>query len=166
LQWDIYYRTNPTVSLIKNLWFNLFCLQICPSTHCFISILKNFEQITWDGVPDGTRSIVILADNIDNNAAIHWLAVNIDSRERAFREGQSGRCNWWEMLYRRCPKGRLPASTLEMPNYWGWWRYTGFCPPAQVEQRFRIRVFAQVTSQRSTQFGKNRKIEKIKYVGV
>lgn len=161
LQWDLFYKYNPHVSpfhrehtsqptsLIHTTSFILFHTTSHVisrfARNCFSTSCRPSSQVKWDGTPIGTLSIVILADDIDANARIHWLAVNIDPREHEFFIGQSGRCNWWQMLYNRCPAGRLPASTLELPNRWRRWRYTSFCPPADKEHRYRIRVFAQVS---------------------
>eukprot|EP00300_Choanocystis_sp_HF-7_P024177 c25586_g1_i1.p1 GENE.c25586_g1_i1~~c25586_g1_i1.p1 ORF type:complete len:528 (-),score=84.49 c25586_g1_i1:372-1955(-) len=115
----------------------------CCTGHWSDLFFRPNPRVFWDGEPEETRSYVILADDIDSNGNIHWLATGIDSREHGFQMGVSGSCSWWQMLYKRCPKGKLPAATLELPNRWGWWRYTAFCPPDLEIHRYRIRVFAQ-----------------------
>lgn len=100
-------------------------------------------EVVWDGLPDATRSVVILLDGIEENAQVYWLVTNIDPREHIFRDGTSGQCDQWQMRYRGCPPGRIPAAAFERQNFNGWFKFSALCPPGRDTHKYRLRVFAQ-----------------------
>eukprot|EP00301_Raphidiophrys_heterophryoidea_P027466 c9670_g1_i1.p1 GENE.c9670_g1_i1~~c9670_g1_i1.p1 ORF type:complete len:741 (+),score=155.42 c9670_g1_i1:57-2225(+) len=103
--------------------------------------------VTWDGGGTDTMSYVVMIDDMDDDAAIEWLMVNIDPRDHKIPRAASGECPWWKLLwpwrYGYCYRHLLPGSAMELPNRDSRWRFRGFCPPNHQVHRYRLRVFAQ-----------------------
>ncbi len=79
-------------------------------------------QLNWEGVPEGTRSLVLIVDDPDapDPAApkmtyVHWVLYNLPAESRGLPEG--------------IRKEGLPAGTLEGLNDWQRTGYGGPCPP-------------------------------------
>jgi Raf kinase inhibitor-like YbhB/YbcL family protein len=88
-------------------------------------------ELTWSGLPDGTRSLVLIVDDPDapDPAAPrmvwdHWLLYNLPP--------ESGG------LPAAVGPDRLPAGTLEGVNSWGRTGYGGPCPPVGRHRYFHI----------------------------
>ncbi len=64
-------------------------------------------QLSWDGVPDGTRSFALSFVDVHPIARgyVHWLLVDIDAATRELPEGAAG--------------GRLPRGARELVPYAG-----------------------------------------------
>jgi len=103
--------------------------------------------VTWDGGGYDTMSYVLMIDDMDDNAAVVWMMVNMDPRDHKVPKGASGECPWWKLIwpwrYGYCARKRLPGSAMELPNRDFHWRFRGFCPPNHQVHRYRLRVFAQ-----------------------
>ena len=78
--------------------------------------------LEWSGVPDGTRSLVLLIDDPDapdprapRMVWVHWVVFNIPPESTGLAEGASS--------------GDLPQGAAEGLNDWGNAGYGGPCPP-------------------------------------
>jgi len=78
--------------------------------------------LEWDGVPEGTRSLVLIVDDPDapdpkapKMTWVHWVVYNIPHDVRALPEGADAR--------------HLPAGTEQGINDWKRSGYGGPCPP-------------------------------------
>lgn len=78
--------------------------------------------LQWDGIPDGTRSLVLIVDDPDapDPAApkmtyVHWVLYNLPYDVAELPEGTTS--------------SDLPAGTLEGLNDWQRTGYGGPCPP-------------------------------------
>jgi Raf kinase inhibitor-like YbhB/YbcL family protein len=78
--------------------------------------------LEWTGVPDGTRSLVLIVDDPDapDPAApkmtwVHWVLYDLPPQSRSLPEGVSS--------------SNLPAGTREGRNDWKRTGYGGPCPP-------------------------------------
>lgn len=87
--------------------------------------------LTWSGVPDGARSLVLIVDDPDApdpNAPKmvwdHWLLYNLPPDSTGLSEGV------------REPD--LPAGTRQGVNSWGCTGYGGPCPPIGRHRYFHI----------------------------
>ena len=79
-------------------------------------------ELLWSGVPDGTRSLVLIVDDPDapDPAApkmtwVHWVLYNIPASATGLAEGITS--------------GELPEGTLEGLNDWKRTGFGGPCPP-------------------------------------
>jgi Raf kinase inhibitor-like YbhB/YbcL family protein len=88
-------------------------------------------DLSWSGVPDGTRSLVLIVDDPDapDPAAPkmvwdHWLLYNLPPDADGLAEGVS-------------PES-LPAGTGQGTNSWGRTGYGGPCPPIGRHRYFHI----------------------------
>jgi Raf kinase inhibitor-like YbhB/YbcL family protein len=88
-------------------------------------------DLSWSGVPDGTRSLVLIVDDPDapDPAAPkmvwdHWLLYNLPPDVGGLPEGVS-------------PES-LPAGTGQGTNSWGRTGYGGPCPPIGRHRYFHI----------------------------
>ncbi|MBI1733297.1 MAG: YbhB/YbcL family Raf kinase inhibitor-like protein [Gammaproteobacteria bacterium] len=78
--------------------------------------------LTWKGVPDGTRSLVLIVDDPDapdpkapKLTWVHWVLYNIPATAAGLPEGVAS--------------SALPAGTGEGINDWKRTGYGGPCPP-------------------------------------
>lgn len=78
--------------------------------------------LTWDGIPDGTRSLALIVDDPDapDPAApkmtyVHWVLYNLPPETDGLPEGVTS--------------DQLPAGTMEGLNDWQRVGYGGPCPP-------------------------------------
>jgi Raf kinase inhibitor-like YbhB/YbcL family protein len=78
--------------------------------------------LSWSGLPDGTRSLVLIVDDPDapDPAApkmtyVHWVLYNLPADSAGLAEGVSAK--------------DLPAGTRQGVNDWGRTGYGGPCPP-------------------------------------
>lgn len=85
--------------------------------------------LAWSGVPDGTRSLILIVDDPDapdprapKMTWVHWLLYNLPSSTTNLAEGVAA-------------KG-LPAGTLEGVNDWKRTGYGGPCPPVGRHRYF------------------------------
>ena len=90
--------------------------------------------LAWTGVPDGTRSLVLIVDDPDapDPAApqmtwVHWLLYNIPPSATALAEGASN--------------SALPAGAIESRNDFKRVRYGGPCPPIG-RHRYYFKLYA------------------------
>ena len=79
-------------------------------------------ELLWSGMPDGTRSLVLIVDDPDapDPAApkmtwVHWVLYNIPASATGLAEGITS--------------GELPEGTLEGLNDWKRTGFGGPCPP-------------------------------------
>ena len=79
-------------------------------------------HIAWDDVPSDTRSIAVVAENLDlaGSVASHWLLWGLPPDTRELPAGVSG-------------SGELPAGAVEGVNSRGQAGYKGPCPPPKVK---------------------------------
>lgn len=103
-------------------------------------------EIIWDAGSPEVGSFVLMVDDIEDDKIL-WLMINIDPREHRVRNGASGECPWWQLVwpwwFGHCQRYRLPGSGFEMPNRDWHWRFRGICAPEHQVHRIRVRVFAQ-----------------------
>jgi Raf kinase inhibitor-like YbhB/YbcL family protein len=91
-------------------------------------------DLAWDGLPEGTQSLVLIADDPDapDPAAPrmvwdHWVLYNLPPDAAGLPAGVTPR--------------ELPAGTLEGLNSWGRTGYGGPCPPVG-RHRYFFSVYA------------------------
>jgi Raf kinase inhibitor-like YbhB/YbcL family protein len=91
-------------------------------------------DLAWDGLPEGTLSLVLIVDDPDapDPAAPrmvwdHWVLYNLPPDAGGLPAGVTSR--------------ELPAGTLEGANSWGRTGYGGPCPPVG-RHRYFFRVYA------------------------
>ncbi len=91
-------------------------------------------ELKWDGVPDGTQSLVLIVDDPDapdparpRMTWVHWVLYNIPPAARSLPAGVSA--------------GELPAGTLEGINDWKRTGWGGPCPPIG-EHRYFHKLYA------------------------
>ncbi len=92
--------------------------------------------LRWSGAPKGTKSFVLLMDDLDPiaNQWVHWLVVDIPADVSSLPEGASLRS--------------MPAGAKELDNTWGKKGYGGPCPPNGTHvYRFRLFARPQATTQ-------------------
>ncbi len=79
-------------------------------------------SLAWDGVPDNTKSFVLIVDDPDapHGTWDHWILFNMPSSVRQLPENIS----------------TLPEGTQEGKNSWGKTGYGGPCPPFGVHRYF------------------------------
>jgi Raf kinase inhibitor-like YbhB/YbcL family protein len=87
--------------------------------------------LSWDPVPQGTRSIAILVTDPDapSGTFIHWVAYNIPPGTREIPAGIPGR-------------SILPAGSLQERNDMGRAGYGGPCPPRGKPHHYHFTVVA------------------------
>ncbi|MDQ7011958.1 MAG: YbhB/YbcL family Raf kinase inhibitor-like protein [Mariprofundaceae bacterium] len=92
--------------------------------------------LAWSGVPDGTKSLVLIVDDPDapDPAApkmtwVHWLLYNLPTDAAGLAENVS----------------TLPAGTLEGTNDWKRTGYGGPCPPIG-RHRYFFKLYALDTA--------------------
>jgi Raf kinase inhibitor-like YbhB/YbcL family protein len=78
--------------------------------------------LSWSGVPDGTKSLVLIVDDPDapdpkapKMTWVHWVLYNLPPTAQGLPEAVA-------------PDG-LPEGTIEGKNDWGRTGYGGPCPP-------------------------------------
>ena len=88
-------------------------------------------DLSWAGVPSGTRSLVLIVDDPDApdpNAPRmvwdHWLLYNLPANSKGLPEAVE-------------PES-LPPGAREGLNSWGWTGYGGPCPPIGRHRYFHI----------------------------
>lgn len=97
----------------------------------------NFKKpslpLSWSGAPAGTKSFVLVMDDLAPLAQewIHWVALDIPASTSSLPEGASG--------------SAMPAGAKELQNTWQQDGYGGPCPPTDVHT-YRIRLFAMPTA--------------------
>ncbi len=90
--------------------------------------------LQWGGIPDGTRSLVLIMDDPDapDPAAprmtwVHWVLYNLPPDLQSLPEGATSR--------------DLPAGSGEGRNDWGRTGYGGPCPPIG-RHRYFFKLYA------------------------
>ena len=91
--------------------------------------------LSWQGIPNGTKSFVLLMDDPDAGGFIHWLVIDIPSSTKALAEGASGQS--------------MPPTSKEFLNDFGSKGYGGPCPPDKTH-RYRFRLYALPTATTTT----------------
>jgi Raf kinase inhibitor-like YbhB/YbcL family protein len=88
-------------------------------------------EVSWDGVPDGTKSLVLIADDPDAPPGtwVHWVLYNIPSDKKGLKEG--------------IPK----TNTLNDGSFQGItdFKRTGYggpCPPPGRPHRYFFKLYA------------------------
>lgn len=92
-------------------------------------------QLSWSGVPEGTKSFAITAYDPDaptGSGWWHWNAVNIPASVNALELGASG-------------SDKMPAGTVEIANDYGVTGFGGACPPPGEVHRYVFTVHALAT---------------------
>ena len=91
-------------------------------------------ELAWSGVPDGTRSLVLIVDDPDapdpkapRMTWVHWVLYNIPPDVGGLPEGAR--------------KVNLPTGTLEGRNDWKRAGYGGPCPPIG-KHRYFFKLYA------------------------
>lgn len=90
---------------------------------------KNISPpISWSGIPEGTKSMVLIMDDPDapNRTYVHWVLYNIPVKINGFKEGES----------QQLPSGILQG--LNSANHIG---YMGPCPPTG-RHRYFFKLYA------------------------
>lgn len=89
-------------------------------------------ELSWSGVPNGTRSLALIVDDPDapDPAApkmvwVHWVLYNLPAECRELQEGIAA----------------LPDGTREGLNDWKQTGYRGPCPPIG-EHRYYFKLYA------------------------
>ena len=87
--------------------------------------------ITWQAVPEGTRSIALICDDPDAPVGIwtHWVIFNIPADKTTLPEAVS-------------PDARLPDGSIQGINDFHRHGYGGPCPPPGKPHRYFFRVYA------------------------
>lgn len=90
--------------------------------------------ISWDGVPNGTKSLVLIIDDPDapdpkapKMTYVHWVLYNIPVTSHGLPEAVSSE--------------KLPVGTLEGKNDWHRTGYGGPCPPIG-QHRYFFKLYA------------------------
>lgn len=93
------------------------------------NFLKSSIPLSWKGAPEGTKSFVIIMDDLAPIAEewVHWVVYDIPASANSFVEGAS-------------PE-KLPKGAKELKNTWQVKGFGGPCPP-QDTHTYRIRIFA------------------------
>lgn len=98
----------------------------------------NFQKpsipLSWQNPPEGTKSFVIVMDDLAPSAQewIHWVVYNLPANVSSLAEGASQK--------------NMPAGAKELNNTWQLPGYGGPCPPSDIDI-YRIRIFAMPTEQ-------------------
>ena len=86
-------------------------------------------QLSWSGVPENTRSLVLIVDDPDapdpeapKMTWVHWVLYNIPPETRELPEGITALA--------------LPSGTLQGKNDWQKLGYGGPCPPIGTHRYF------------------------------
>lgn len=82
--------------------------------------------LTWGPAPEGTGAWVLIVEDIDARAWIHWVVVNLPANVLSLPEGASG----------SMPEGAVEGGTDFGPATWG-----GPCPPSG-EHRYVFTLYA------------------------
>jgi Raf kinase inhibitor-like YbhB/YbcL family protein len=103
-------------------------------TRCTCEGEDSSPDLAWDGLPEGTQSLVLIVDDPDapDPAAPrmvwdHWVLYNLPPDAAGLPAGITPR--------------ELPAGTLEGLNSWGRTGYGGPCPPVG-RHRYFFSVYA------------------------
>jgi Raf kinase inhibitor-like YbhB/YbcL family protein len=82
--------------------------------------------LAWEPGPDGTASWVLILEDPDARAWVHWLVVNLPAGVTSLDRSASG---------------NLPAGAVEGETDFGPARYGGPCPPSG-EHRYVFTIYA------------------------
>jgi Raf kinase inhibitor-like YbhB/YbcL family protein len=82
--------------------------------------------IGWEPGPDGTAAWVLICEDPDARAWVHWLVVNLPAQVTSLERDASG---------------NLPGGAVEGETDFGPARYGGPCPPSG-EHRYVFTVYA------------------------
>jgi Raf kinase inhibitor-like YbhB/YbcL family protein len=85
--------------------------------------------LIWAGIPDGTRSLVLIVDDPDapdpaapKSTWVHWVLYNLPPNSKGLPEGVEAK--------------KLPSGTLQGINDWSRVGYGGPCPPVGSHRYF------------------------------
>jgi Raf kinase inhibitor-like YbhB/YbcL family protein len=94
-------------------------------------------ELSWDGVPDGTRTFVLIVDDPDapRGTWVHWVVYDLPAAERALPQGVR-------------PRAALPSPARQGKNDFGKVGYGGPCPPHGHPHRYYFRLYAVDTELR------------------
>lgn len=88
-------------------------------------------QLSWSGVPDGSKSVVLICDDPDAPVGtwVHWVLFGIAPDTTELPEG--------------VPDGeRVLSGATHGRNSWGSLGYGGPCPPAGPAHRYFFKLYA------------------------
>ena len=87
--------------------------------------------LSWDGVPDGTKSFVLIMDDPDAPMGtwIHWVIYNIPGSVKFLKEKIPGKLTIYN-------------GAMQGINSFRWAGYGGPCPPAGPEHRYIFQLYA------------------------
>lgn len=89
--------------------------------------------LSWDRVPDGTRSFVLVLDDYEargGDGFVHWVAYDIPAAARGVAANAGARA------------GDLPGGGTQAYNDFLERSYGGPCPPEGAPHRYRFTVYA------------------------
>ena len=88
-------------------------------------------DLSWDGVPPGTETLVVIMDDPDAPRGTwdHWVVFNIPADVRGLEEAQPD-------------KPQLPNGGVHGKNSWGKAKYGGPCPPRGPAHNYRFFLYA------------------------
>lgn len=101
------------------------CDQALPPEH---SCGSPNPAISWEGVPEGTESFVLIYDDVSFGNWPHWAIFNIPGDALGLDAGISG----------SGATGQLPAGATELDNNAGFEGYFGSCPGGVNHYRWRL----------------------------
>ena len=87
-------------------------------------------DLSWEGVPEATRSLALICDDPDAPAGtwVHWVLFNIPPGEKGFPAEIA-------------PQGKLSNGALQGTNDFGRLGYGGPCPPRGTH-RYYFKLYA------------------------
>lgn len=107
-------------------------------------------ELSWDGVPEGTESLVLIMDDPDGPSPenprftfVHWVVYDLPPETRHLPEGVRSR--------------DLPAGSRVAPNDFGLRRYSGPCPPVG-RHRYVFKLYALDTTLGRVPFASNDRV--------
>ncbi len=88
-------------------------------------------ELTWNGVPEGTRSFVLIMDDPDAPAGTftHWVIFNIPADSRGLAEATA-------------TERQLPDGSRQGINDFGSIGYGGPCPPPGTPHHYHLNLYA------------------------
>lgn len=112
--------------------------------------MKNGKNVSiplkWENAPEETKSFAITMIDKDADDFVHWMVVNISSKEDEIKEGASGKS--------------MPNLAEEINNDYGREGYGGPGPPPGEEHEYEITVWA--SSNDKIEIAKNSKYKDFK----
>ena len=93
---------------------------------------KPSPPLEWTGAPSGTKSFVLVMDDLAEEAGgwVHWVVADIPATVTLLAKGASGKS--------------MPSGAKELTNSWNEKAYGGPCPP-NPPHTYRFQLFAMPT---------------------